>query len=130
MANIKLTEVKKEEFTNYGAPIKLNNGSLVIHREKKGGMVLATYIVTSFRASNQSNLDRGISNYCSFVELSNGYIAFTEPSSRNTTMRRVLNHLRQGEYGGKNAELNGEFIEVIPTNMYNLNIEYTPQGDK
>lgn len=106
-------------------PIKLNNGSLVLHYNKLGD-VLGAYIVTSFRDQRGTlKNSEHTSSYCSLVNLDNGYLKFEERCSRTTTMGRVLAHLVQnGDFGGKEAVKNGQYIEVYPVGMYKIDLSF------
>ena len=55
-------------------PIRLNNGSLVVHYNRLGD-VLGAYIVTSYRGAN---IVGGTTHHCSFVSLEDGYLKFEE----------------------------------------------------
>ena len=100
-------------------PFILNNGNLVLHYNRQGSVVGA-YIVTSYReVKNNGNQTRP---YCSLVNLDNGYLAFEERCSRNTTMVRILSHLSPCAYGGKNAVAEGQYIEVYAGGEYTIDI--------
>ena len=107
----------KNLFTLAQTPIKLNNGSIVIHYDRMGS-VLGAYIVTSYRKGTCGDT----ANYCSLVDLDNGYIKFEERCSRNTTIVRVLSHLNPNDYEGREAVRNGQYIEVHPVGTYSLDI--------
>jgi hypothetical protein len=70
--------------------IKLNNGDLVFKYIE--GQISNVYLVTSFR-NNENGSCYHTKSYCSLIDLENGYIKFTEPCSRCTTVHRILNHL-------------------------------------
>lgn len=101
------------------APVKLNNGSLVLHYNKLGD-VMGAYIVTSFRNNGRCG-DPTIS-YCSLVDLDNGYIKFEERCSRSTTVKRVLSHLNKGDFAGEQAVKEGQYIEVYSLGNYTIDL--------
>ena len=101
-------------------PVRLNNGSLVVHYDNRGA-VLGAYIVTSYRGLNQQG---GTTHYCSFVDLDTGYLKFEERCSRNTTMVRVLSHLNHGDYSGKQALADGQYIEVYASGDYKIDLSF------
>ena len=61
------------------APIRLNNGSLVLHYNKNAD-VLGAYIVTSYRDQSGycKHNGRETSQFCSLVDLDTGYLKFEE----------------------------------------------------
>ena len=105
-------------------PIRLNNGNLVVHYNRLGD-VLGAYIVTSYRGEN---IVGGTTHYCSFVDLDNGYIKFEERCSRNTTIVRVLSHLNHGDYSGKQAISDGQYVEVYTCGDYKIDLSFS-RGD-
>ena len=113
----------------YGAdgdtPIKLNNGSLVLHYNKLGD-VIGAYIVTSYRDQRGTLKNpEHTTGYCSLVNLDNGYLKFEERCSRTTTMGRVLAHLvPNGDFGGKEAIKSGQYIEVYPVGEYKIDLTF------
>ena len=117
MTNITINNAKNNIANK---PIKLNNGNLVLHYDKNDKPINA-YIVTSFRGSSETN------SYCSLINLDTGYIQFEERCSRNTTVQRVLSHLYPGDYEGKNAVAEGQYVKVIPVNKWKLNIEFSEE---
>lgn len=108
--------VNNEATRNYEREVKLNNGMLVIHRNSLGE-VLNTYIVTSFRNNKDNPHWVKTTNYCSLVDLENGYLAFEEPCSRSTTELRVLRHLCKcgyptaHEYTYNDSKIAGSYID-------------------
>ena len=102
-------------------PIRLNNGSLVVHYNRLGD-VLGAYIVTSYRGAN---IVGGTTHHCSFVSLEDGYLKFEERCSRNTTMARVLSHLNHGDYSGKQAVADGQYVEVYACGNYKIDLAFT-----
>ena len=108
-------------------PVKLNNGSLVVHYNY-AGVVLGAYIVTSFRDGKGKYHGDQTSPYCSLVDLENGYIKFDERCSRNTTMGRVISHLNPNDYMGKDAIENGQYIEVYKNGNFKIDLSFN-RGD-
>lgn len=107
------------------APIKLNNGSLVLHYNKNAD-VLGAYIVTSYRDQSGYCKHNGkeTAQYCSLVDLDTGYLKFEERCSRNTTVGRVLAHLvPNGDFQGKNAVKEGQYIEVYHVGEYKIDLK-------
>ena len=109
---------------NYDAPVRLNNGDLVIHYNKLGN-VLGVYMVTSFRCTGTTK--ENTANHCSFVDMDNGYLKFEERCSRSTTMARVLSHLNRGDYYAKQAVKDGQYIEVHKCGEYKLDVQIDKQ---
>lgn len=106
-------------------PVKLNNGSVVLHYNKNAE-VIGAYIVTSYRDQSGYCKRNGkeTSQYCSLVDLDTGYLKFEERCSRNTTMGRVLAHLVPNyDIGGKRAVADGQYIEVYVTGSYTIDIK-------
>lgn len=112
---------KKKYGVNGDTPVKLNNGSLVLHYNKLGD-VLGAYIVTSFRDSTGRYKGEQTSTYCSLVNLDTGYIAFEERCSRNTTVQRVLSHFNHNDYSGVRAVEEGQYIRVYKSGDYTIDI--------
>lgn len=104
-------------------PVKLNNGSLVVHYNKMGD-VLGAYIVTSFRDSKGNYSGQQTTTYCSLINLDNGYIAFEERASRSTTVKRVLSHLNKGDYYGQQAVKKGQYIEVYAPGDFKIDLSF------
>lgn len=104
-------------------PVKLNNGSLVVHYNKMGN-VLGAYIVTSFRDSKGNYSGQQTATYCSLINLDNGYIAFEERASRSTTVKRVLSHLNKGDYYGQQAVKEGQYIEVYAPGDFKIDLSF------
>ena len=102
-------------------PLKLNNGSLVLHYNPIGE-VIGAYLVTSFRDNKNKYQDSLTTSYCSFVNLDNGYLKFEERCSRNTTVQRVLSHLNPEDYWGKRAVSSGQYVKVYSLGDYNIDI--------
>lgn len=103
--------VNNEPTRNYEREVRLNNGMLIIHRNSLGE-VLNTYLVTSFRNNKDNPHWVKTTNYCSLVDLENGYLAFEEPCSRNTTELRVLRHLCKclGDHRYDDSKIAGSYI--------------------
>ena len=102
---------------DYDTPVKLNNGNLVLHYYK--GVPIGAYLVTSFRDHKQKYAGEDTSNYCSLINLDNGSIKFEERCSRNTTIKRVLSHLKYGDYAGIKE---GQDIKVYHLGDYKIDI--------
>lgn len=95
MADIKIVGI---ENAKEDRSITLNNGDIVAAINGQG-IAIKYFIVTSFR-NNYASRNRACyrtREYCSLVNLANGYIEFEEPSSRDTTLKRLLNHLNGAE---------------------------------
>ena len=116
MKNVTINGKVKE--VRYETPLRLNNGSLVVHYNRLGD-VLGAYIVTSYRGAN---IVGGTTHHCSFVNLDNGYIEFEERCSRNTTIARVLSHLNHGDYTGRQAVTDGQYVEVYNGGNYKIDL--------
>lgn len=112
---------KKRYGVNGETPVRLNNGSIVLHFNKLGD-VLGAYIVTSFRDSKGTYRGDSTTSYCSFVDLDTGYLKFDERCSRNTTIQRVISHLNSGDYAGQQSIKEGQYIEVYAPGEYTIDI--------
>lgn len=119
MKNITINN-RKNEVTGE-TPIRLLNGNLVLHYDRFDN-VIGAYIVTSFRDHRNKYCGADTTNYCSLVNLENGYIKFNERCSRNTNIKRVLSHLMGGEIASERALKEGQFIEVYPVGNYKIDI--------
>lgn len=113
----------KKYGTDGEAPLKLNNGSLVIHYNRLGD-VLGAYLVTSFRDNRGRYSGDYTTSYCSLINLDNGYIQFEERCSRNTTVKRVLSHLNKGDYYGAQAVKDGQYLEVYSTGDFQIDLKF------
>lgn len=102
-------------------PLKLANGSLVLHYNRLGD-VMGAYIVTSFRDHHNKYGKDSTTGYCSLVDLDDGYIKFEERCSRTTTMARVLSHLNPNDYEAKQALKDGQYIEVHTNGNYKIDL--------
>lgn len=100
MKNITFNGIKK--VTNLNKEISLTNGSLVLLKD--GGNVKDVFMVVSFRDNKNRYHGDPTTKYCSLVNL--------DTCSRNTTVRRVLNHLLR--IGSRSYEYN----ESIPVSEY------------
>ena len=107
---------------NLEKEISLNNGSLVLQKNK--GEVINVFMVISFRDNKNRYVDNDTRAYCTLVNLDTGYNAFEERCSRNTTVRRVLNHLLSVGVVDRDYDYGNADIEVIPVGKYNLNVEF------
>ena len=107
-------------------PVKLQNGSLVLHFNSVGEP-LGAYLVTSYRDQQDWLKYRNkvsTVSYCTLINLDTGYIQFEEPCSRTTTVGRVLAHLSKTRDEGKIPVGRGERIEVYPSGKFNINLSY------
>lgn len=104
-------------------PLKLNNGSLVLHYNRLGD-VLGAYMVTSYRDDRGVCEHRGESTtgYCSLIDLDTGYIKFSERCSRTTTLARLLSHLNPSDYEAKQALSDGQYVKVHTVGTYKLDV--------
>ena len=106
--------------------LSLTNGALVIHRNRLGD-VLGAYLVTSFRYNRGVTTEKAkeaTQSYCSLVNLDTGYLEFEERASRNTTIQRVLSHLNKGDYYGKQAVKEGQYVEVYYSGEYKIDLQF------
>jgi hypothetical protein len=107
--------------------LSLHNGAIVLL--KRNNETNSVYMVVSFRDDkNRYNSDK-TKDYCTLLNLDTGYYAFEERCSRDTTVRRVLNHLlRLGcsnyTYNQNIPEdnYNGYDVEVINLGDYSIDI--------
>ena len=122
MKNITINGKGLEE--RYERSVKLKNGSIVLVKNGAGDIDKALLVV-SFRDNRNQYGGDPTGNYCSLVNLDNGYFMFEERCSRETTVRRVLNHLMR--LGGTPRD----YIDTdIAYNRYkNYDIEVVPVGD-
>ena len=122
MQNVTISNDKR--LVGIDTPVRLNNGSLVLHYNK-GGDVIGAYLVTSYRDHRGSlKNEEHTKNYCSLVNLDTGYLKFEERCSRLTTIGRVLAHLSPSDdFGGKEAFKSGQYIEVYLNGDYKINIQ-------
>lgn len=117
----------RNEATRLEKAVHLYNGNLVlVKRDTKVERVL---MVTSFRDGKNQYNGAKTGDYCSLIDLDTGYIAFDERCSRDTTVRRILNHLldlgtRDYEYNQSiPLEAYGKFdIECVTNKEYTLDI--------
>lgn len=116
--NVTISKTKLE----YDQDVVLNNGSLVLYFNPQSGLIGA-YIVTSFRDNDNRYKGDSTSEYCSFVDLNTGLLRFVERCSRNTTIRRIMSHLRQGDYFAKEGIKEGYYIEVYDKGNYQVNLD-------
>lgn len=120
MTNISINGVKKLDILE--KEIALTNGALVLW--KNNGEIINVYMVVSFRDNKNCYHGSPTGNYCSLINLDNGYLAFEERCSRKTTVKRVLNHLLK--IGHNDYACN----ESIPVTRYgNYDIEIRKSGD-
>ena len=107
---------------DYEHPVVLSNGNLVLLFNPKDDLIGA-FIVTSFRDEKGEYEGQLANEYCSLVDLNTGYIKFEERCSRRTTVKRVLSHLRHGDYEAKESIKEGFYIEVYNTGNYKINLD-------
>lgn len=98
--------------------IKLNNGDIVLKYIE--GQIANAYLVTSYRNNENRKCDV-TTGYCSLIDLENGYIKFSEPCSRRTTVRRVLTHL-YNDFDVVSAYRNIDLV-VVKKDDYKLHID-------
>lgn len=127
MNNISINGVKKLDILE--KEISLKNGSLVL--QKNNGEIVNVFMVVSFRDNKNRYNGDSTKKYCSLVNLDNGYFPFEERCSRDTTVRRVLNHLlRLGccDYNYNASIPVKEYgcydIEVINVGDYKLDVTF------
>jgi hypothetical protein len=125
MKNVTINGKKYEKSGD--TPIKLSNGTLVVHYNKLGD-VMGAYMVTSFRDSKSQYAGQSTATYCSMINLDNGYIAFEERASRSTTIQRVLSHLNKGDYYGQQAVKEGQFVEVYSPGEFKIDLSFDRKG--
>ena len=114
---------KKKYGVKGDTPIKLNNGSLVLHYNKIGD-VLGAYLVTSFRDGKGRYNGDQTTTYCSLIDLDNGKIAFEERCSRTTTIKRVLSHLNHSHYYGEQVVKDSQYIEVYAMGEFKIDLQF------
>lgn len=102
MGKVNITKGNSESNT-----LRLYNGDLVVIDNQ------TVYMVASFTETNA----KGNAKYCTLINLETGIRAFSEPSSRDTTMGRLISHLEKVHY-----QLTPNRIEMIRKNKYTLNI--------
>lgn len=100
--------------------VKLNNGDVVLVKSTNSDEVCA-FIVTSFRYSTRvtSQYDDNTSNYCSLINLKTGYIQFDERCSRNTTIKRVCNHLNESK---NHLMVDESTFKLLKKDQFDINI--------
>lgn len=92
-----MATVKVHGLNNYDEDRKLslNNGDIVIAIANR--ISIGHFMVSSYRGEAKrepySARPKNTRSYCCLIDLATGYPAFEEPCSRNTTLKRVLNHL-------------------------------------
>ena len=121
MNNVTINKVKFE--VKGDTPVRLENGSLVVHYDKSDN-VKGAYIVTSFRDNKNRYSGSNTAPYCSLVNLDSGYLKFEERCSRNTTIKRVLSHLNPSDVSGTEAVRSGQYIEVYPVGNYKIDLSF------
>lgn len=128
MKHISINGAKK--LNNLERQLHLKNGALIF--QKNNGEVVNVYMVVSFRDNKNRYRGDATAKYCSLVNLDTGYFVFEERCSRNTTVRRVLNHLLNigcADYvynASISTEKYGSYdIELYYVGGYSLDISYT-----
>ena len=74
--------------------LTLNNGDIIVALAQ--GVAVGHFMVTSFRGPSREPYAARATDtrkYCTLINLATGYPAFEEPSSRSTTLKRVLSHI-------------------------------------
>ena len=118
------------DIPNGNLAIDLRNGSLVLHFSKNRKELLGAYLVTSFRDSKGRYNGDNTQSYCSLIDMKTGYLKFEERCSRSTTMSRVLSHLSNGDFEGKEAIKRGEFIEAYNRSKYNMDFSFSTKDNE
>lgn len=90
--------------------VRLFNGDLIIVREN-------VFMVSSYIVNRDECKDQNAQRYCSFIDLETGSKVFAEPSSRNTTYKRIRHHLDSRFRG-----LTDEDLEIIRKDDFCINI--------
>ena len=101
--------------------LTLNNGDVIV--ALMHGIAVGHFMVTSFRGSSREPYaarPTNMRNYCALIDLTTGYPAFEEPSSRNTTLKRVLSHLRNTQQSSRAQAPND--IMQLKSKEYELTI--------
>ena len=106
--------------TNLEREIKLNNGSLVFL--KNGNKVNQVYMVVSFRDNKNRYNYSPTTAYCSLLNLDTGNYEFEERCSRNTTVRRLLNHLLMVGSDMSDEKYRDYDVEIHLKNNYRIDI--------
>ena len=111
--------IKGQSNLNLDQKLYLHNGSLVVL--KNNGVIFGVYMVTAFRDNKNRYGGANTQSYCSLINLDNGTLAFEERCSRNTTVRRVLNHLLRLGYSmpyNPNSTENDSQMSNYDVNLY------------
>ena len=114
---------------NLDRKLNLHNGSLIIVKHKES--ITGIFMVVSLRDNKNKYNGSNTTSYCSLVNLDNGSLTFEERCSRNTTVRRVLNHiLRLGfsmSYNPDSKENDGQMkdydIDYYGNGTYKIEID-------
>lgn len=105
--------------------LRLFNGTIIVLCNSEKEVVKGPYVVTSFRSRNSWDNEK-TNTYCSLVLFENGYIAFEEPCSRTTQMRRVMSHLLPNQ-DVETALKRGLYIRAIPSSSVSIEILLPPE---
>ena len=108
-------------------PVTLTNGSIVLHYLM--GNLLNAYIVIPYRGTNDSLTDSNSKSYCSLLNLSTWSTAFKEKARRHTNIQKILSHLSEGQFTGREAVVLGHYIEVYKPDEFKLDLQFN-KGDK
>lgn len=115
--------IKNDIQVGASTPISLKNGNIVLHFNRFG-KIINCYMVTSFRdVDGHYKGEFNCCSYCSLLNLDTGYIEFKKRCSRDTTVQRVLSHLNQLDYGGKNAAQEGQYVRVYTSEEYHIELK-------
>lgn len=115
--------IKNDIQVGASTPISLKNGNIVLHFNRFG-KIINCYMVTSFRdVDGHYKGEFNCCSYCSLLNLDTGYIEFKERCSRDTTVQRVLSHLNQLDYGGKNAAQEGQYVRAYTSEEYHIELK-------
>lgn len=104
--------------------ITLNNGSMVVLYDEYN-VPIRTYLVTSYRGDD-SQYRKARSQYCTLIDLATGYPAFEEPSSRSTTIDRLIKHIYEGRISHQDAKPAKYYreLKVLNKDNYRITISY------
>ena len=116
-------------FADLNRKVNLHNGSLIILKFNEE--VRGIYYVVSFRDNKNKYNGCNTTNYCSIVDLDTGKFVFEERCSRNTTVRRVINHLLRLGYTqpyspdamNNDSQMWGYDIDVYEVGKYKIGVE-------
>lgn len=106
--------------------IRLHNRDLILvemeHRNGKASHKLErVFMVASYTSLDK---DEKLSKYCVFINLDDGSKAFAEPSSRYTSRRRIISHLRDSSIHQSHQYQDPTF-RIIPADSYTIDVNVT-----